>query len=393
MRFIYLDDLKVILIAAIIAIHGVLGYAGFDQYWSYADVQETVLEPVTEFVLLAFIGPFALFMIALLFLVAGLLAAPSVQRKGTRQFVRDRLLRLGVPFAAFTLVLWPLLMYSLYHPLGEAPGSYWEEFLSDEGYLDAGPIWFVGVLLIFSLVYAALNLAAESYSQRRRRPPGVRTLRIERQNLSSGPRFVHLLLLAAAVAAASFLVRLAYPFGTETVTDLNPWEWPACVALFGLGIAASGWEWQVKVPDGLRRACRNLTLAAAGAAPGLLFLAYTGEAIQDMLGGWNWPALIFAGVESILSVFGPVWILGAAQQHPGPQHHGRFGRWGPALRRSSYAAFLVQGPVLIGLALALRPVPVPAGVKAVVVALGGVAGSFALGWLLIKRVPGLAKVL
>lgn len=66
------DNLEVVLIALIIAIHGILGYVGFDQFWSYADVQEVVLSPVTEIVLLAVIVPFGLFMIALLFLVAGL---------------------------------------------------------------------------------------------------------------------------------------------------------------------------------------------------------------------------------------------------------------------------------------------------------------------------------
>ena len=71
-----------VLIALIIAIHGVLGYVGFDQFWSYADVQEVTLSPVTEIILFAAIGPFALFMIALLFLVAGLLARPSLERKG-----------------------------------------------------------------------------------------------------------------------------------------------------------------------------------------------------------------------------------------------------------------------------------------------------------------------
>jgi hypothetical protein len=52
----------------IIAIHGVLSYVGFDQLWSYADVQEVTFSPVTEVILFAVIGPFALCMIALLFL-------------------------------------------------------------------------------------------------------------------------------------------------------------------------------------------------------------------------------------------------------------------------------------------------------------------------------------
>jgi len=50
-------------------------------------------------------GPLALFMIPVLFLVAGLLTPPSLQRKGPGRFACDRLLRLGVPFALFTFLL------------------------------------------------------------------------------------------------------------------------------------------------------------------------------------------------------------------------------------------------------------------------------------------------
>jgi hypothetical protein len=52
---------------------------------------------------------------------------------------------------------------------------------------------------------------------------------------------------------------------------------------------------------------------------------------------------------------------------------------------------MVQGIVLIGLAVAVRPIPVVAEVKALVVAGGGVAASFALAWLLISRVPGIPR--
>ncbi|HEU4756400.1 MAG TPA: acyltransferase [Agromyces sp.] len=384
----YLDNLKVLLIGAIIAIHGVLGYVGSDQYWSYADVQETTLNPVTELGLAVLAVPFGLFVIALLFLVAGLLTPPSFRRKGARRFVVDRLLRLGVPFALFTFVLWPALMYALYHPFGAAPGSFWDEYLSDEGYVDTAHLWFLGVLLVFSLGYAG-------FASMRRRPTTLpstgdpRPATEDRRPATDGAiRVARLAVLVALTAAATFLVRLAFPYGSEWFADLNFWEWPGCLALFGLGIVASEHGWLAEVPRRVDRAARAITLVAAVAAAVLLFVAVRSGLMGELWGGWTWPALAFVAVESTLMVFGSVWLLGAAQRRLA-----RPVRGGDVLGRSAYGAFLLQGFVLIGLAVALRPLDVPAELKAIVVAAGGVAGSFALAWLLVSRVPWLARII
>ena len=63
------------------------------------------------------------------------------------------------------------------------------------------------------------------------------------------------------------------------------------------------------------------------------------------------------------------------------------------ISRSSYGAFMLQGPVLIALAIALGPLSLPAEMKALIVAAGGIAGSFALAWLLVSRVPGVRRIL
>ena len=47
MRRVYLDNLKVLLIAGIIALHGLLGYSDLD-VWPYGLVRETTLAPVTS---------------------------------------------------------------------------------------------------------------------------------------------------------------------------------------------------------------------------------------------------------------------------------------------------------------------------------------------------------
>jgi hypothetical protein len=372
-RLVYVDNLKVLLIAAIIAAHAVLGYAATTDAWSWSDVREVTLSPATESVLLLAFALTAL-VIPLLFLVAGLLTPRSLERKGTATYVRDRLLRLGLPFVVFALVLWPLLEYALFRTLGDAPGLW--TYLRAEGTLDAGVLWFVGALLVFSLVYA-----------------GWVHLRGHRQDLA-GARSLsagRLLALAAAVTVTTFLVRLVLPLeGDNPVVDLNLWEWPACIALFGLGVTASGQGWLTAVPDQLRRHCRTATLAAAVAIGTLLVSSGAlGIDEEQLTGGWRWPALAFAACESAIAVFGAVWLLGVAQRHLDR----RLPLLGPAARRSAYGAFMLQGPVLLGFALALRPVPLPAEVKALLVGTAAVVGSFALAWLLIRRVPPVGRVL
>jgi hypothetical protein len=113
----------------IIAIHGVLSYAGALEVWTYSPFREVPLYPVTEAVLFVVVAPIGFLMIPVLFLVAGLLTPGSVQRKGVRRFVADRLLRLGVPFLVFVFLLEPTLTYALEHSLCDAPGSWIEEYL------------------------------------------------------------------------------------------------------------------------------------------------------------------------------------------------------------------------------------------------------------------------
>ncbi len=378
-RLTYLDNLKVILIAAIIGLHAVLGYAGTVEVWTYSGLREVTLTPVVEVALLVLVSPFGFFLIALLFLVAGLLTPPSYERKGARRFVDDRLLRLGVPFVAYVFLVQPTLVYALEHPLGDAPGSYWDEYLGAERQIDTGPLWFVGVLLVYSLGYAG-------WRRWKKRTDGGAS------PTDRGTRTITLRTMvatAAVVAPASFAVRLVYPYGSESgFSDLNLWEWPACVAVFGIGVVASQQGWLRAIPDDVARGCRTLTLSAVVAMATLLLVAGVSDAVDDVLGGWHWLGAVFVVVEAMLTVFGSVWLLNVAQHRLRRRY-----RWGPMLSRSAYAAFMVQTAVLLALAVALRPLALPAEVKAPIVALGGIIGSFAIAWILIKKLPGVSRVL
>jgi hypothetical protein len=154
---------------------------------------------------------------------------------------------------------------------------------------------------------------------------------------------------------------------------------------------ASRLGWLAEVPQRLQRLSRIVTLVAL-AGFGLFILvgvAQGGIDEEAWVGGWDWSAVVFPVIESALVVFGPIWLLGVAQRRLANPV-----RWiRPAAMRSSYGAFVLQQLVLVGLAIALRPLPLPAEAKALLVASGGLALSFTLAWLLITRVPGLSRVL
>jgi hypothetical protein len=160
--------------------------------------------------------------------------------------------------------------------------------------------------------------------------------------------------------------------------------------MFALGIVAARRGWLAPVPARLRRGCGLGALAGVAAFCAVFGLGAALGADDDIAfeTGVPWVPLLLAAIEGPLAVGASVWLLAVAQQRlaraPRP-----FGR---AMSRSAYAAFLLQGVVLLALMVALRPLGLPAEVKALAVAALGVAGSFALAWLLVSRTP-LGRVL
>jgi hypothetical protein len=378
----YLDRLKVELITLIIIGHAVLGYSGYAGSWPYQPIREVHLAPVTDLLLGPVLLPMALFAMGLFFLISGLLTPASLARKGTRVFVRDRLVRLGIPFVVWVLLLWPALIFAMHRLAGDRP-SYWSLFIGAR--LDTGPMWFVEVLLIYSLGYALWRWLRPAPAARRAAElspvvgpgpvvgpePGPLTRRT-------------LVLLGVTVAVGTYLVRLVFPFQGTEFAHLNLWQWPQYLVLFGLGIAAARRGWLDPVPDRLRRGCGIAALAGLAATLVLIRIAAELDLDAELFaGGPGRAAASVAVLEGVFAVAIPVWLLGNAQRYADRP----LSPLATVLARSAYGAFILQGPVLVGLALTLRPVALPAEAKALAVAVLGVVLSYPLAWLLVSRTP------
>jgi fucose 4-O-acetylase-like acetyltransferase len=170
-RMAYLDNLKILLVVGVIAMHAAITY-GFDGAW-YLESSDVMASAVVD-ALTVLLGTGWLFGLGLFFLIAGRLSAPSLERKGARRLAADRLVRLGLPVVAYTLLISPFLEYVQYREGEGGTAALWP-FVRDQVWsLAPGPTWFLEALLVFSLGYAAWRVLAARRSRRRasRSPAG-----------------------------------------------------------------------------------------------------------------------------------------------------------------------------------------------------------------------------
>ena len=252
----YLDALKLLLVAVIIAGHGALAYGDLESAWPYQDIQEVQLAPVSNVTLSALVIPAVLFAMGLFFLISGLVTPGSLARKGPRTFARDRLIRLGVPLLVWTLLVWPGAIWVSHLAAGDSE-SFWTELGDDEPILDTGPMWFVAVLLLYSLAYAAWR-----YWRGRLATRDDPTSALNRRDPLSGRALVA---LAAGISLATALDRLVFPIASPQIGQSHLWQWPQFVAMFGLGIVAAQRGWLDPVPDRIRRGCGFAALGGVAA--------------------------------------------------------------------------------------------------------------------------------
>jgi hypothetical protein len=306
----------------------------------------------------------------LFFLVAGMFTPASLHRKGLRRYAVDRTLRLLVPSLLFVVILTPPIEY-VDPEAADWTGGFWA-FVPHVWTLwppAPGPTWFLGVLLVLSLVYGV-----------------VRTLVPTR---TSGPRPLRgwqLGVVALAVAAASYALRMAVPMGQE-VWHLALAQAPAWVAGFAVGVLGGERGWFQPVEAGLARGVRWVGWVAVALCVVFVATVASTSGLDPLFGGGTWQSLVLATLEGTIVVTISVWLVDLFQRRFHQQ-----GVLGRAMSRAAFAAFLVHQAVLVALVLASRQVGWPPEVKYLAVASLGVAFSFAVGALIV-RIPGLSRVI
>jgi hypothetical protein len=238
-----------------------------------------------------------------------------------------------------------------------------------------GPLWFCVALIVFSIGYVVLK----------RIRPGAPPAR----SLAALPGASGVALAVAAIAAATFLVRLVQPVGTD-VYNMQLGYFASYVIMFGLGIVAGRRHWLERIEG--RFAWRAAALCVGLAAILWLPILLLGGAFEGQLaaydGGLTWQAAAMASWESLVCVGMSFAVLAgfracAAASTP----LSRF------LSANAFAVYVIHPPVLILTTLALSSLAIPAVPKFALLWVLTAILCFGLAAPLARRVPVVGRIL
>ncbi len=255
-RLVFVDNIRVLLTILVILFHLMITYAGTGDWYYTEDRQDLITGALGAW----FLAVNQAYFMGLFLLISAYFVPGSYDRKGAGRFLKDRLIRLGIPLALYSWIIRPMLVY-LDPVKSPSPRPPFSDFLTghyfvDQAILGSGPLWFIEILLLFSALYALWRLLA--------RPRSTAASAVESRFPSSG----RIALTALLMGIAGFLVRLGLPMGWNLeVLNLQFPFFVQYIVLFVLGLIAYRRNWLLGLSDRVGRLWLGI---AGGPDPALL---------------------------------------------------------------------------------------------------------------------------
>ena len=365
----YIDHLKVILTVLVILHHTFVTYgAPGGWYYFQKTTSETAKIPMTLFVAVN-----QSFFMGFFFFLSAYFIKPSYDKKGVARFIKDRLIRLGIPLIFYSFILGPIMNYLVYY-FGKSHHITLIQFLSGyDDWIDFGVLWFVAALLLFTLLYVAWREISKSWDNK------------ATTTLSLGK----VMAFAAMLGVISFLVRLIFPIGwILQPVGFQLGHFTQYVALFIAGILASKYNWLMGITykQGKRAALIAFLLVIIIFPLFYVLLTTLKFPSSWFSGGFHWPALLYAMWEQLTGIAIITALIGI-----GKQALNRESLLWSKLSRYTFAVYIFHPVVIISLALMLSNWNIEPAVKLLIVAPLAVTGSFLLASIIVS-IPVVRKI-
>ncbi len=373
-RLLFVDNIRVFLTILVILHHLMAIYAGSGSWMYNEGLQDEVAAALGAW----FSSINQAYFMGLFLLISAYFVPGSYDRKGPTRFLKDRLIRLGIPLVLYSWVVRPLFIYfALVLSKGSAL-SFWDWYYSDYfrdfGLIGGGPLWFIETLLIFSVAYVIWRLVIDKRS--------TWAVFGQPEVAQPFPGNMAIVLFALGLAGATFLVRLWFPVN-ESFQPLNLQlaNFAQYTALFAVGLLAYRHGWLLRLPVSTGRLWLRIAVGMIFLYPVLAITTGAAENSEPFMGGWTWQSLTFAIFESFLCLSMCLGLIYLFRRFWDSQ-----GRKAVFLSHNAYGAYLIHELVITGLALAATGLAWYSLFKFGIGALLAVPVSFGLA-VLLRRLP------
>jgi len=272
-RVLFLDNLRYFMVVLVVLLHAALSYGTGGRYWYVGDGAANMR--IFDIISIAVIDVFAM---PVLFFIAGYFAMPNIQKKGPGVFLKDKFMRLGIPWLICVIFIAPIITY-IYHyrHLGEKTllsyGQLWINWMKSAsdfhtgfftpnlfavGILDDPEIinvyllrfnqnayWFISLLLFFFIIFAII------YTLKKRFYPSSSI-----QEKTHSRKTMLLVMLSVGLLCTMMSVIINRIPNNQP----PPWDWvviagvlqfqtgrlPVYIIYFGLGVFAFSRKWFVR---------------------------------------------------------------------------------------------------------------------------------------------------
>ncbi len=149
----YLDNLRTFLIFLVVLVHAGVVYesSGFmAPYWIVDDPSTSDLPGLLNLLLDLFVMP-------TIFFISGYFSPSSLEKKGSRRFLKAKFRRLMVPWAVAVFTLIPLYNMLFLYSRGLPQGSWTTYFHFSNGTISMSWLWFLPILFLFDVLYVLLR--------------------------------------------------------------------------------------------------------------------------------------------------------------------------------------------------------------------------------------------
>lgn len=368
-QLIYVDNIKVLLTILVVLHHTFIAYSS-SYGWYY---NEPTSFKGAKLIMTMFVSVNQSFFMVFFFLLAAYFTGASYTKKGPCKFVKNRLIRLGIPLVFYSFILTPLMCYLVYY-FGKGKHISIMEYLRGyDSWIDPGVTWFVAALLLFTLIYALIR----------------RLFKISFNSTLTAPDIGTVLWFALGLGIVSFVVRIIFPVGwVLKPLGFQLGHFPQYVALFIIGLLAGKEKWFDQLPDKLGTQLKRSAYLCMLFFPLFFVIASKlNTPVSYFSGGFHWQALIYALWEQWIGIS----IL-TALLVKGKKSWNIASKWSRQLSRSSFAVYIFHPLVIVVMTLAFKNWKIDAAAKLLLVAPLTVLFSFALGSLTIL-IPGVRKII